>query len=170
MKKKLLTLLLGVSLVSSLLFGCGSDKSADTSTNETSTEDSSKAAGKEETVEKDFPDGDYSDTGEGTFYVATASGTSEDGSVPVLFVGPDDVLVQIGDGSTGLNASNLTYVYIDGMLVTKDQMGDFQGSLDLQDDFLSVGTHKVEAVQYDTDQPDGTIITYKTCSYEVKAE
>lgn len=112
--------------------------------------------------------GDYEDMGDGTMYIACASGTSEDGNVPVLFEAADTVLDQIGLDSTGMDGSHLSYIYIDGKETAKEQLAESQISLDLHGDALKAGTHKVEVVQYDNDEPSGTVITYKTASYEVK--
>lgn len=112
--------------------------------------------------------GDYEDMGDGTMYIACASGTSEDGNVPVLFEAADTILDQIGLDSTGMDGSHLSYIYVDGKETAKEQLADSQISLDLQGDALKVGIHKVEVVQYDNDDPSGTVITYKTASFEVK--
>lgn len=112
--------------------------------------------------------GDYEDMGDGTMYIACASGTSEDGNVPVLFEAADTILDQIGLDSTGMDGSHLSYIYVDGKETAKEQLADSQVSLDLQGDALKEGTHKVEVVQYDNDEPSGTVITYKASSYEVK--
>jgi hypothetical protein len=112
--------------------------------------------------------GDYEDMGDGTMYIACASGTSENGNVPVLFEAADTVLDQIGLDSMDMDGSHLSYIYIDGKETAKEQLAESQISLDLQGDALKEGTHKVEVVQYDNDDPSGTVITYKTASYEVK--
>lgn len=112
--------------------------------------------------------GDYEDMGDGTMYIACASGTSENGNVPVLFESADTVLDQIGLDSMDMDGSHLSYIYIDGKETAKEQLAESQISLDLQGDALKEGTHKVEVVQYDNDDPSGTVITYKTASYEVK--
>lgn len=112
--------------------------------------------------------GDYEDMGDGTMYIACASGTSEDGNVPVLFEAADTILDQIGLDSTGMDGTHLSYIYVDGKETAKEQLADSQVSLDLQGDALKEGTHKVEVVQYDNDEPSGTVITYKAASYEVK--
>lgn len=129
-------------------------------TSESSSEESTAAG-------QDFS-GDYEDMGDGTMYIACASGTSEDGNVPVLFEAADTVLDQIGLDSMGMDGSHLSYIYIDGKETAKEQLAESQISLDLQGDALKEGTHKVEVVQYDNDDPSGTVITYKTAAYEVK--
>lgn len=80
----------------------------------------------------------------------------------------DTSLLQIGYETTGMSGGSLSYIYIDGMLLTKEQLSDSQGSLDLSGDSLTVGTHKVEVVQFENDSTDGAVTTYKTASYEVK--
>ncbi len=161
MKKRIFVLLFVIVF---LFTGCGSS-SGDQNTS------SAKADSKDEkptSPKRDFPEGDYADTGNGTFSIQTSGGDSSDGSIPVLFVSKDDILVQIGYRSEGMDGSHLSYIYIDGIEISKEQMADSQGSLDLQDDSLSAGTHTVEVVQYSNDKPDGELITYKSCQYEVK--
>jgi hypothetical protein len=64
-----------------------------------------------------------------------------------------------------------TYIYVDGMLNTKEQLGEMtQTSLTLEKDALKEGTHKVEVVQYENDDLKGKAITYKTASYEIKSK
>lgn len=121
-----------------------------------------------DTENKDFPEGTYSDLGAGTFYISTQSGTSEDGNTPFELISSDTTVSQIGFGSSGMDGSKITYIYIDGMLNTKEQLSDSQGSLDLTGDLLKAGTYKVEAVQFEGDEPSGTIVTYKSASYEIK--
>lgn len=117
---------------------------------------------------KDFSGDGYTDTGDGTMYLSTVAGTSEDGNVPVLFESSDTILDQIGVNTTDFDGTKLSYIYIDGMLIAKEQLGDSQISIDLEKDTLSEGTHIVEIVQYDSNEPDGTVITYKSASYTIQ--
>lgn len=117
---------------------------------------------------KDLADGNYSDMGDGTMYLSTAGGTTENDNIPVLFEASDTVLDTIEVDTTDFDSSKLSYIYIDGMLNTKEQLGDSQSSISLEKDALAEGTHKVEVVQYDTNEPDGTMVTYKTASYEIQ--
>ncbi len=120
---------------------------------------------------RDLPAGSYTDTGSGSFSVQTPAGDSADGFVPVLFVSDDDMLIQIGYLAEAMDGSHLSYIYVDGMEVAQEQLGEMvQGVLDLHDDALEEGVHTVEVVQYSTDKPDGDIVTYKTCQYEVKGQ
>lgn len=127
----------------------------------------SESPGESAAAGQDFS-GDYEEMGDGTAYIACASGTSQDGNIPVLFESTDTILEQIEIDSEKMDGSHLSYIYIDGKETAKEQLADSQVSLDLQGDALKEGVHKVEVVQYDTDDPSGTVITYKTASYEVK--
>lgn len=119
---------------------------------------------------KDFVGDSYSETGDGVFLVVTAGGNSENGNVPVVYSDADTSLLQIGYETTGMNGGSLSYIYVDGMLLTKEQLSDSQGTLDLSGDSLATGTHKVEVVQYENDATDGAVTVYKTASYEVKEQ
>ena len=80
------------------------------------------------------------------------------------------MLIQIGVATEGFDGSKLSYIYVDGSLNSKEQLGDGQTSIDLTDDLLSVGTHKVEVLQYNNDDASSDVVTYKSASYEVKAK
>lgn len=116
----------------------------------------------------DFDGSSQSDTGDGKFYLVTASGSTKDGSPVILYAGNNDILIQIEFDTEGINGGSLSYVYIDGMEKDKEQVSDSQVSLDLSEDDLSVGKHKVELVQFENDDPTGTVTTYKSAEYEVR--
>lgn len=126
----------------------------------------SKASG----LKKDFVGDSYSDIGDGTFCLVNQSGNTENGNPIVIYSSPDDLLIQIGYESSEMNGGVLSYIYIDGMLALKEQLGETQGQLDLSGDNLSVGMHKVEVVQYENDDTSGTVTAYKSASYEVKGK
>lgn len=169
MKNKIVALMLAGCMTLSIT-ACGGEKEAPKNS-EPKTENV-QAESKEEVkkeVERDFPQGNYSDLGNGKFSVQTEGGDSAEGITPVLFVTKDDVLIQIGYCAEEMDGSHLSYIYVDGMENAKEQLGEMvQGVLDLQEDALSKGIHTVEVVQYDTDEPSGNVITYKSCQYEVK--
>lgn len=170
MKKKLLIAMCIIGC--SFLTACGGNNSD----NQTKTDapaiqnEESKTNTPDECAasEKDFDGGSYSDTGDGTFLLVNASGNTENGNVIVVYVSADTTLEQIGYETSGMNGGALSYLYIDGMLSTKEQLGDSQGSLDLSGDFLSSGTHTVEVVQYEDDSEENAVTVYKSASYEVK--
>ena len=170
MKKKILTAM--CVLGCALLTACSGNNSADETKSDASAVQNEKsetnAPVKSSTSEKDFDGGSYSDTGDGTFLLVNASGNTENGNVIVVYVSADTALEQIGYETSGMNGGALSYLYIDGMLSTKEQLGDSQGSLDLSGDFLSSGTHTVEVVQYEDDSEENAVTVYKSASYEVK--
>lgn len=168
MKRKIVTLLLAASIVANVT-ACGSSSDSNTEKESTTTEAQSSDTADEAPV-KDLPDGDYQDTGAGTMYVSTEGGTSEDGNVPVIYAGSDDMLIQIGVCTEGFDGSKLSYIYVDGMLNSQEQLGDGEASIDLTDDALSAGTHAVEVLQYNNDDTSSDVITYKSASYEIKAK
>lgn len=165
MKNKIVAMIM-IGMLAVSMSACGGSDTPD----ETKIESVKNETPEEEVVVKrDFPEGEYSDLGSGTFSVQTSGGDSADGSTPILFAKENSVIVQIGYKAEGMDGSKLSYIYIDGMENTTEQLGErVQGSLDLQEDALSEGIHTVEVVQYDTDEPEGEIVTYKSCQYEVK--
>lgn len=185
MKKKLAAVIISAMMVSLTACGSGSSTSSQ-STSNTSAQSTSAAesvtetdnssadhAATEETAKNadlDFDGSSQSDTGNGSFYLVTASGSTENGDPVVVYAGSDDILIQIEFDTSGINGGSLSYIYVDGMEKDKEQVSDSQVSLDLSEDDLSVGTHKVELVQFENDDPTGNVTTYKSAEYEVKAK
>lgn len=165
--KKFLSFLL-VFMLSTLLIACGNDASESTapaSESETVEVEEPKAVAKA----RDLPEGDYAELGEGTVYIATAGGTSENGNVPVIYAAKDLILTHIGLTTWDFNGGALSFVYIDGMLTSKEQLGDAQVSIELQGELLAVGIHTVEVVQYENDDPASAMTAYRVMQYEIKA-
>ncbi|EAV9810728.1 hypothetical protein FFC14_03420 [Listeria monocytogenes] len=151
MKKGILILM--VISLSLVLVACGS-------TEKTSSDE-------EKTVEKvNFK---KSDAGSGKFWIDTASGTSENGNVPVMFYDSDLKVTQLGINTSDFNAEKQTYIYVDGYLNDKFQLGTTQTSLNLKDDTLKIGKHDVVAVQYENNDPKTKVAeVIKSAQYEVK--
>lgn len=183
--KKLLSIFVVLAMMLSLV-ACGSTvdstketNSAETPTVAEATEQTEATEAIEETeaaetepvvIERDLPEGDYVELGEGTVYVATPSGTSEDGNIPVIYVDSDIILTQIGLDAWEFNGGALSFIYIDGMLVGKEQLADTQTTLTLSEGQLAVGVHTVEVVQYENDEPGAEMTTYKSMQYEIKGK
>lgn len=121
-----------------------------------------------EQKQRDLPEGNYTELGEGTVYIATPGGTSEDGNVPVIYAEKGTIMMDIGLEAWEFNGSNLSYIYVDGMLRDKQQLADTQSYLTLKQEQLTVGVHTVEVVQYANDDPASDMITYRMMQYEVK--
>lgn len=163
--KKIIVSMIIFASIASTMVACGNNEESSNSSNNATIESSV-----DDTAEK-IPDGEFSVSGEGQVYLSTAGGTTEDGTIPVIYCAPDTIIKQIGINSSGYDGSMLTYIYIDGMLNAKEQLADTQSSIDLQGDSLSVGIHTVEVVQYTGDFPSADAVsTYQTMQYEIKSE
>ncbi|MBN8047416.1 hypothetical protein J0A94_06200 [Paraclostridium bifermentans] len=160
MSKKILGLVL-VGVLALGMIGCSNSKEENKANENTTKEEVSS--------KKDIPSGLDKEVGNGSVVLSTTGGTTENGNTPVVFVGQDTLLEQIGLSAENFDGSKLSYVYIDGMLNTKEQLGEMtQTTITLQDNSLKEGKHKVEVVQYDNDEQTGNPVTYKVATYEVK--
>lgn len=160
MSKKILGLVL-VGVLALGMIGCSNSKEENKANENTTKEEVSS--------KKDIPSGLDKEIGNGSVVLSTTGGTTENGNTPVVFVGQDTLLEQIGLSAENFDGSKLSYVYIDGMLNNKEQLGEMtQTTITLQDNSLKEGKHKVEVVQYDNDEQTGNPVTYKVATYEVK--
>lgn len=160
MSKKILGLVL-VGVLALGMIGCSNSKEENKANENTTKEEVSS--------KKDIPSGLDKEVGNGSVVLSTTGGTTENGNTPVVFVGQDTLLEQIGLSAENFDGSKLSYVYIDGMINTKEQLGEMtQTTITLQDNSLKEGKHKVEVVQYDNDEQTGNPVTYKVATYEVK--
>lgn len=160
MSKKILGLVL-VGVLALGMIGCSNSKEENKANENTTKEEVSS--------KKDIPSGLDKEIGNGSVVLSTTGGTTENGNTPIVFVGQDTLLEQIGLSAENFDGSKLSYVYIDGMLNTKEQLGEMtQTTITLQDNSLKEGKHKVEVVQYDNDEQSGNPVTYKVATYEVK--
>lgn len=160
MNKKIVGLVL-VGVLALGMIGCSNSKEENKANENTTKEEVSS--------KKDIPSGLDKEIGNGTVVLSTTGGTTENGNTPVVFVGQDTLLEQIGLSVENFDGSKLSYVYIDGMINTKEQLGEMtQTTITLQDNSLKEGKHKVEVVQYDNDEQTGNPVTYKVATYEVK--
>lgn len=162
--KNLFTTCLAATLALTLV-ACSGNKNGNTK-EETKTENTAVAE-KEETKTAPVEE---TEVGQGTFYLENESGTTESGDPIVIYDGGDTQLMQIGLNTTDFDGGKLTYVYIDGELVTKEQYGDSQSTLDLESKHLKEGTHQVVLKQYENDDEKTDPVTVKFASYEVKAK
>lgn len=160
MNKKIVGLVL-VGVLALGMIGCSNSKEENKANENTTKEEVSS--------KKDIPSGLDKEVGNGSVVLSTTGGTTENVNTPVVFVGQDTLLEQIGLSAENFDGSKLSYVYIDGMLNTKEQLGEMtQTTITLQDNSLKEGKHKVEVVQYDNDEQTGNPVTYKVATYEVK--
>lgn len=163
-KKNLFTTCLAATLALTLV-ACSGNKNGNTK-EEIKTENTAVAE-KEETKTAPVEE---TEVGQGTFYLENESGTTENGDAITIYDGGDTQLMQIGLNTTDFDGSKLTYVYIDGELVAKEQYGDTQSSLELRPENLKPGIHQVVLKQFENDDEKTDPVTVKFASYEVKAK
>lgn len=119
---------------------------------------------------KDFDGSSYGDKGDGIFALMNESGSTAEGNPIVIYTDADTALMEIGYETTGINGSALTYIYIDGHYSFSEKVGDSQGTIVLQGSALTIGTHKVELVQYFYNSPNYQVNVYKSATYEVRGK
>lgn len=167
--KKLITLILAL-ILSIALIGCGAAEEAapggETKAETAATSEPAAEPAEEKT--RDLPEGDYEEIGEGTAYLSTPSGTSENGEIPFFYVEEDLYLTHVGLNAYNFDGSLISYIYIDGILADKDQLSDTQTSVELKGDRIAEGLHTVEVVQYENNDPSGAMTLYRIMQYEIK--
>ena len=156
--KRLSTLL----LIAALLTACGSEeknsstevKEVEKTTTNTVTETVTEPEEPVEVVsEYPFP-ADAQPIGEATITISTPGGDSSNGNVPVLFVEEDDSMIQVGINYDNFDGSVETFVYINEIFHTKEQVGErSQSVLSLSEGNLEPGEYTVTAVQYEGNDP-----------------
>ena len=81
----------------------------------------------------------------------------------------DDILSeQISLYAEEFDGSLISYIYVDGVQISKEQLSDSQIAVDFQKAQLTEGKHEVEVVQYTGNDTKKDIVTYKSAKYEVK--
>lgn len=109
------------------------------------------------------------DMGTGSMYLVTSNGTSENGNIPFLYANPNDSAHQIGINTKNYDGRHLTYIYIDGVShMSKRYSQTSENTLSLEGDNLKTGVHDVELIQYENDDPTGSVFSYHKAQYEVK--
>lgn len=162
--------IIGVLLIITMLLSACGNTQCVAQTNASQPSNNVASSSPASSTAKDLPDGNYKNTGKGTMYIATPSGTSEKGNIPVLFLDKNEISVDIGISARNFDGTRLSYIYIDGVLSRKVQLANTDTTILTGKKPLQVGNHKVEIVQYDGDKPSGKVVTYKSASFEVKSK
>jgi ABC-type glycerol-3-phosphate transport system substrate-binding protein len=197
MKKRIITAIV-IGIVSIALFACGgssispeenktanTEASGTTSVVESKTDSSDDAASEsaksiesvvtknnEESadLERDLPEGDYEEIGDGRFYIRNASGTTENGDEIVVYPSMDSYPFAYVDYELwDMDGSIQTFIYLDGYEMDRVQAGaGYQSSLMLVEQWeVAEGVHKVEAVQYAGNDPANEMTFYRAAEYKV---
>ncbi|MED0960486.1 hypothetical protein [Bacillus paramycoides] len=150
-----------------LLAGCGSTDSKSEAKNQTTQSEKTETSSKK-TSKYPFPK-DTTPVGEGKIAVSTPAGNSENGNVPVLFLGKDTIMTQIGIDYANFQGDKQTFVYVDKIFKETTQVGELtQSTFPLEEEALKSGVHTVTAVQFENDDPKGKVLNFVEAKYEVK--
>lgn len=164
--KKLISL--GVVTLAILSLSACSNRS-DSSSNSSKPDNQTNQSSRKEKVDK-FKN--QAEVGEAIFNIGTPAGNTANGEKAELFYKSELVVQQIGYSAEKFSGKKKTFVYVDGVKDSEGQWSELKtvGSVNLRKDRgdLEKGTHKVEAVQYDTDTEDGKITTFKVREYTIK--
>lgn len=164
--KRFIFIIISTSLI---LSACGNSLENNNQSNSIQasiSSDKQKLSEDEQTISVELPLG--TDSGDGIMYISTPGGTSEEGNIPTVLVQSDTVLEQIGVNTSNFNMESFSYVYIDSVLIEKDQFGDSQSTISLEGEFLKEGEHIISVVQYDNNEEMGNITTYKEARYNIQ--
>lgn len=163
MQKKMFGVVVaGAALVLSL-GACGSQPQGEASADSGSAQASKEAAA----ATKDFDGTGQEEVGEGEAVLATAAGTTEDGNTPKITLSDPTSMMSVEVRTKDLDGAPVTYTYVDGVEVEKGNHGDSQYSVALEGDALKAGSHQVEVVQFEGDDPSGTVTFYRLLPYEI---
>lgn len=160
MKRRILATCMAAALALTL-GACGQAPKAVTDNNEASQSADATA------TTKSFSSEQYGNVGEGSAYLVSGEGTTENGSIPELAVNPAKRVAQVTLVLEGVPAEKDTYVYVDGQKVdTLDDSNETE-DLELRDGQLEPGEHSVEFVQFDSNEPSGQVTFYRVGRYLV---
>lgn len=164
--KKLIKVGAVLIMTTIILAACSSKEGKDLSNSSEVKTEGKKAV--EVTKGKDFSD--VTDKGDGQFNLQSPSGNTEDGVIPVVFYDKNVLPTAIGYSTSDINGGQLSYLYVDGVLLDKKQLGTSQGELHLQSisSAITSGIHTIQLVQYADDSEDGEVIAFKLQQYEIK--
>ena len=179
MKKRIITAII-IGIVSIALFACGGSSispDGNQTTNTSASSTTSVVESKSDTSgdaasepERDLPEGDYEEIGDGRFYIRNASGTTENGDEIVVYPSMDSYPFAYVDYELwDMDGSIQTFIYLDGYEMDRVQAGaGYQASLMLVEQWeVAEGMHKVEAVQYAENDPANEMTFYRTAEYKV---
>jgi hypothetical protein len=119
---------------------------------------------------RDLPESDYADIGNGTFYIHSASGSTENGEDVIVYADMFSTpIASIDYDLWDMNGSILTYIYLDGVEMDKHQVGEgYQASLWLEEEWqITEGQHKVEAVQYEDNDSSKEMVFYRSAVFTI---
>lgn len=163
--KKNISIIITTALIALNLIGCGETKQQ-SNTAKTKIQNATKQVQNDVVkIPKDL----QADMGSGKFYISTKSGTSENGSVPILYMNKNTQLKQLTINTNNFNNRNWSYIFVDGLLNTKQHLSNSKSTINLKNSNLKTGKHRVDIVQFNNDKTNNKVITHKTAQYEIKS-
>ncbi|AND83289.1 hypothetical protein GTH52_11940 [Clostridium tyrobutyricum] len=163
MKKKF-SIIITALLVTLNLVGCGTNQNATKVKNKVQNAPQ-QAKNDVITIPKDL----NADMGTGTFYISTASGTSKNGATPIVNKKSNDTVERIQLNTTDFSAKNSSYIFVDGILNTKQQLSNSKSNIDIKDSALKQGKHRIDIVQFNNNKTTDKVLTHKSAYYEVRS-
>lgn len=159
-----LSLLVCASALTLALAGCGGAPAAQPADPAAASQTADATAA---TLPDDVNQDQYADTGQGTAYLVSTEGTTEDGDVLKLGVNPSNRSAEVSVVTQGLADASPLYIYVDGTRVAEEDKPDGTVSLTLEGDQLADGEHSMEFVQFQGGDPSAAVTFYRVARYAV---
>lgn len=124
-----------------------------------------------QTPDSSTTESDHTDVGNGTFYIGSASGSTENGDEILVYPDMDSIpFAFVNYELWDMDGTVQTYIYLDGVEMEKEQVGvGVQASISLEEKSqVTEGKHTVTAVQYKGNDPEGEIVFYRSAEFTVK--
>ena len=104
-----------------------------------------------------------------TCYLVGASGTTENGDALIIYSNGDTRnIYPISLRARDMDGSLLSYIYIDGELIDKEQLANTDTDVYVTGDPISIGVHEVLIKQYADNDEKGEVLFESDHKYEVK--
>lgn len=144
-------------LISLFINGCSNDKKlAESDTNNI------------ENIKNVLPN-NAEEIGNAEIIISTHTGDSKLNKIPIIHIDKNKLLSQIGFNAKKFKDDKLSYIYIDGKLNYIETLGNISHiSLDLYEDALEEGIHKIEVIQFEDNDLNKKPSIYKVVNYKVK--
>lgn len=114
-------------------------------------------------------EGDKKDIGDGEVTLMSSGNKASKGEVLNVSqsAGEDDIEIKvIGEN---IDSSKETYIFVDDKLLDKEMFDETDGEdIDLKAEAITKGDHKLQFVQFEKDDPKGTVTFYREMSYKVQ--
>ncbi len=113
--------------------------------------------------------GKTDNVGDGEIAIRQKGATEEASGTVTLkpVAGENEIEIEIIP--TNVNATNETYIYVDGNLVEKEELDEPAGEdMDLEGKAITAGEHKIQFVQYENNDPTKAVTFYREAKYNVE--